>query len=296
MTTLRELFAGAASEKLTPIDQALAVDEKTHTPWYIQALVVAGAWLASLFFLAFVCLVVDWHIFGDENRTPIGVIGVVLLIATVVARHYVSGLFLAQCCLAFSLAAQGMLLFGFIPDSAGLGTATLMVTLLALALYFLFPDFLHRMVTTLAAIQLIYWWLSWTQLFPPGPPSMVLPGSRAVLLDLYFLLQLAGLLWCFLPVGRHEARRPLGYALLFSLVVMEVQPVFVLWFMDTVGESIPAAKFVYPWYAYVDSVFTAATFFFLAVWAAGGKTALDRYRPQWIAFGAFLGLFLCWRY
>jgi hypothetical protein len=293
MTTLRNLFADAAPERLSAIEQALTVDETTHTPWYIQVLIVIGAWLASFFLLFFVFCLVGQSLLQDEHRDMLGVIGAVLLVATVALRRQVSGLFPAQCCLALSLAAQGMLLFGFIPDNAEtFGWVTLLMSVIAAALYFLYPDFLHRTVTTLFAIQLSYWWICQDSIFGPSEFTLLTPGLRFLLLDLHFLATLAGILWCFLPSGWHELRRPLGYALVASLAIASVHPFVFGWFMDESSHLAAGAKVVYPWYIQIGPVITAAAFFIVTVWAAGGKPALVRYRPQWSVFVAFLGLFL----
>jgi hypothetical protein len=159
--TLRELIAGLRAEKLLADgDAALEyLNQRAEVqPWYIRTMVGFGAWLASLLLIGFVA---GFSLAMDGGYA---VIGLGLIFGAIWVRRRSGNDFPVQCALATSLAGQALFAFGF-ADLVGheefeifLGFALVVSS----ALFFLFPDRIHRVIMVLLAggslIMLLYVW------------------------------------------------------------------------------------------------------------------------------------------
>jgi uncharacterized membrane protein len=146
----------------------LPAEAGDHSPWYVRAMLGVAAWLAAVFLLAFLGIALSTAL---RNTTAAIVIGAVICgAAIVVLRMVPANVFVAQLAVASSLAGQGLIVFGLL-DHGGwrgagpwLAIAALEVVLVALA-----PEYLHRVLSTLAAavaMRMVLGALGWAALFP----------------------------------------------------------------------------------------------------------------------------------
>ncbi len=130
------------------LDEAGAiVREAESDPWYLRVLVGGAAWFAAVFFLTFLLSFSAFR--SDEGMLALGI---VLLGAALGLHRQARGLFLEQLAFALSLAGQ----FAFF---GGLGQLLdwspgfwLVMIALEAALLFLYPEAIHRFVSTLIAV------------------------------------------------------------------------------------------------------------------------------------------------
>jgi hypothetical protein len=127
------------------IAEALAGPEKRATPWYIQALIGLSGWVAAFFFIGFLVII---ELVTTETEALIA--GLIFCAGAVglrwATRH---SIFTGQLTLALSLAGQGLFITGLwqVVDNV---TLTLLITMLFEGLLLvLYPDKLHRFLSTL---------------------------------------------------------------------------------------------------------------------------------------------------
>lgn len=151
--TLREVIEKVKPGK-TEADAATQALEQDRTealeytsPWFVRALAAASAWIASLMFLVFV--------YGARiitSSTGSIAMGATLIAAAVFLRRAPMNVpFLVQLALALSLAGQAQLLTGIGEEmrAAGAALAAICLSVILIALY---PDKIHRFLSTLIAI------------------------------------------------------------------------------------------------------------------------------------------------
>lgn len=290
MKSLKELclVSGSAEsfgpERLRRVEEALIEDHRSDLPWYLRTIVAIGAWLASCFFLAFAITLIGWQ---DEHQTTIGCIGVTLLIIAVVVGRQKWGMFIGQCALAVSLAGQAMIYYGFVSEHFHpLGMATALSIGLAALLYFAYPNFLSRLMTCFAALQVTLLWIyagDNGELFS-GPQRVQSDLSQFVLL--YWAFHLGAICWCFLRQRHSVLLAPLGYALIASLAAWQVENLSNAWIRSTViTYSIPWVEWMY---FNLRIGLTALTLFGVSIWAAGGISALREKAPFFIGLALAL--------
>jgi hypothetical protein len=123
----------------------------SSTPWFVRLLIGGGAWLASLFLMVFVALLLE-----PKDETVMLVLGLVLTGGAVFLRRLEPGLFFNQCALALGLAGQGLFTFGVADATKDVPTA-LAVFALEAVLLFVYPDFIQRALSACAAsLALLY--------------------------------------------------------------------------------------------------------------------------------------------
>ncbi|MEW8187510.1 MAG: DUF4401 domain-containing protein [Candidatus Thiodiazotropha endolucinida] len=127
-------------------------------PWYIRMMVGFGAWLASLLLIGFIASIT---LMFDGGYI---IIGAALIVCAILVRQRSDRDFLVQCALAFSLAGQALVAYGF-ADIAGHGEFEIFLgfaLVISSALFFLFPDRIHRVIMVLLATgsltTLLYHW------------------------------------------------------------------------------------------------------------------------------------------
>lgn len=137
------LYRDAPDRPLPATFDAEPVDD----PWYIRALIAAGAWIAALLFILFLVATTALR----SEAATLGT-GAALLAGALGLRHAARGLFLHQLAFALSLAGQVLLTGGLGRmldwDAAVWGAALALEVLLIVA----YPDPLHRFVSTLLAV------------------------------------------------------------------------------------------------------------------------------------------------
>lgn len=289
MKSLQELcLTSGSGENFTPerlhrLEATLIEDHRSDMPWYLRVIVAIGAWLASCFFLGFAIVLIGWQ---DEHQAAIGCIGVALLIIAVAVGRQPWGIFVGQCALAVSLAGQAMIYYGFVNEHHHpLGTATAFSIGLAALLYVVFPNFLSRLMTCFAALQVT---LFWVYTGNGGEPFSTyrIQSDISQLVLLYWVFHLAAICWCFLRPRHSVLFAPLGYAFIASLAAWQVENLFNVWTYSTVISYSPA------WLAWMifhlRTSLTALTLFGVSIWAAGGMSILREKAPPWIGLALAL--------
>lgn len=184
----RGLLAAEPADAVAPVTAANALHAR---PWYIGALLGVSGWLAGLFMLGFVMLLLR-----PDRAGPAAVTGIVLLAAAWgLFKADREGAFFTQLALALSIAGQCLVLFAMTEHTRGLGAIASAALLLQTVLVLCMPNPLHRTLSTLFAT--IAWALTLRfALF--GEPEFW-RGGREVRAALGPAL--AGWLFAWLPVG-----------------------------------------------------------------------------------------------
>ncbi len=133
------------------------------TPWYVRTILCFAGWLAALFVLG--VLGMSFAAFFDR---PVGclLVGLALIgCATASFRVGRRNELMAQFGLALSLAGQALVVYGFTHMSSGnVRVIAMLVAALELGLFFIIPNFLHRVLSSIVAalavtFLLSEWWL-----------------------------------------------------------------------------------------------------------------------------------------
>jgi hypothetical protein len=267
MQTIEQMLTAMPPDRLVQVNEALADDHKNEMPGYLRFIIAVGAWLASIFFVACGTAFFGWE---AEHKPEIGATGIVILVAAVVLNRSKLGLFIDQFALALSLAGQGMIYYAFIPDNDTGISATELSVAMAVVLYVVYPSFLSRLITCVAALQITLWWLhlhgaDWV----PWLESRGTPFSAP--LFTYWLFHLALLGVCLIPARFERLLAPLGYATAISLACWQFQdaiPGIGLLVSETPKAG--TGLMLFPWRAVV----TAVALLGVAIWSAGGLSRL----------------------
>lgn len=149
------------------------VISKMSFPWYINLIVVIGAWVAAGFFISALSIArfIVWD--SSESMLPWGG---VLIIAAVLLYYYLSRkqkarkeaygiqqVFLSQIALVFSVAGHFLVLFGVARPYHSITSSVLVVFLtsgvLCILLYPLVRNFLHRFLSCLLFGVMAFTWI-----------------------------------------------------------------------------------------------------------------------------------------
>jgi hypothetical protein len=149
MTLRAQLWERLASAGIT--HGPLPADTGDRSPWYVRAMLGIAAWLAAIFLLVFLGLVLSDVL---RHATAAIVIGAVICSAAIVMLRIAgANIFVVQLAVAASLAGQGLIAFGLLEQwsdwlDAGpwIAIAAIEIVLIALA-----RDYLHRVLSTLVA-------------------------------------------------------------------------------------------------------------------------------------------------
>ena len=149
--TLDQVVERLRSERLLDSDtEALDYLARASSPqpWYVRTLVGFGAWLASLLLIGFVTSL------STIAGGGYGIVGVALIAVAILVRRSGGGDFLIQSAMASSLAGQALLAYA-VADTLGyreLENFLAVALMVSLALLFLYPDRIHRVLMLLLAI------------------------------------------------------------------------------------------------------------------------------------------------
>jgi hypothetical protein len=197
------------------------------SPWYVRAMLGIAAWIGAWFLLGFVALGLAVVV---RSATVAIVVGALCCAAAfAIFRAARENVFFTQFALVVSLAGQGLLIFGIAgdvkPDGQGFA---LTIFVLEAALAVAIPNFVHRVLTTFAAMMALSWVLrgmgAWT--LAPVIPAV---GIAVIWLN--------ESLW----VRRASVWAPIGYGLVLSLLTMST---LLMWWghMDLLGLGFGHAK------------------------------------------------------
>ncbi len=214
MTTMQTVLDQLVAEgqlspeaRATIIPALVAPDDAASPPWYVRALVGISAWIAAVLLIAF--LVGGTQLLNTAEALIVA--GLILCAVAIALRRIVpSSVFGAQLALALSMAGQALFTFGVGDRSNGVLAPVLAIILLEVVLIAIYPDMLHRFLSTVVIVgALVALLLDWN-----------LPGAVHPLVGL--LAAGAVVLWereNALAVGRVERlSRPIGYGLCVALL------------------------------------------------------------------------------
>lgn len=214
-TTVGDLLRSLRAQGLLDEEGAAAIakhlsegDGNRPLPWYLQALLGAGAWVAAGCFIAFIVLA--GLLRNEAAMLPLGLI---LVAGAAALRRFSPHVFAAQFALALSVTGHG-LIFGYVGEKSHSPLAVAAAaTVLAAALYAVYRDPLHRFLSAGAAIALWVGWLLEDRELHHGFHLAVLAETAAL-----------GLL--FGRARSVEALRPLGWAFALALPATLAAPLF----------------------------------------------------------------------
>jgi uncharacterized membrane protein len=166
MTTMQSVLDQLVDEgqlsdtaRATIIPTLAAPDDAAGTPWYVRALVGISAWIAAVLLIAF--------LIGGTQLVRSGesmiIVGLILCaVAIAIRRGVPSSIFAAQLALALSIAGQSLFCFGMADLSNTVLVIVLSLSALEIVLIALYPDTLHRFLSTVvivgALVALLFDW------------------------------------------------------------------------------------------------------------------------------------------
>ncbi len=226
-------------------------------PWFVQALLAAGAWIAAICFI--ICLGIAGFLDGGESALIAW--GAVFIIAAAMLRNLTSHIFPTQLALAVSAAGHGFLLAGAGMLFESVASVAVTALLLCLVLYPVYRDALHRFLSCLLASGCM---TAWIMMDGVGELLHVMMLAKILAIGLVFMYR-NDLTWL----------RPLGYAMALSVPVN----LFLVVLPETAAE-------MHWWPA---NVVLAGALVWLYQWVAGGWENL-RKEPLIVAVVATIGL------
>ncbi|MFO1414648.1 MAG: DUF4401 domain-containing protein [Burkholderiales bacterium] len=250
-------------------------ENEDAAPWYVTAMIGTAAWIAALFMLGFVGAALSALL---RDGGSLRVVGLVLCVAAIgVLRLRAIGLFLRQVAVAFSLAGQALVVFGFLDHHLSEPFAWAGIALFEALLVAAAADTVHHTLAALAGLVALR-----LALVTGGVPWLVAP----LLIGGVLALQLAD---ARLP-AQEALWAPLWAAL--ALVVVALPPLAFLdaFFWDYARAARPVAL------ARVGGVLAGIGW--LAVVAALVRTsgvALHARATALVAAGALVVAVCAWR-
>jgi|GEM_PF-316598 len=210
-----ELESNGLVEEQAPKGQ----EDKSSNLWYVRVLQGFAGWLAAVFMLGFLGLGV-----GGLFEYPVAmmIMGVIInASAYVFFKSKSASDFFEQMVLAFSLTGQFVFAFGLVQFFGFADRQWLvMIGLYQIILVFLMHNYLHRFLSTWFAIIALFW----------GFEYVVYSGLGSALVAGLFV-------WIWLEKTGWEAEKafyePIGYALAFTLLQLNVQSQF--WLFDLIN-------------------------------------------------------------
>lgn len=176
------------------------------SPWYVRAMLGIAGWMGAMFLLFFIGMALAWIV---KSNTAAIVVGAIFCAAAfALFRFGKENVFATQFALAVSLAGQVLFIFGIASDMKTVeGTGfPLTIFVLEAALAVAVPNFIHRVMTTFAAMMALAWMLgtfgAWT--LTPVIPAL---GVAIIWLD--------ESLWA----RRASTWAPIGYGLVLGLLL-----------------------------------------------------------------------------
>ena len=151
---LEQVLSALDQEHPLPADwrrkTAAVLEQMEETPpWYVRAMVGAGAWLASLLLIAFVT-----GVNLVTSDVAFVITGALLILGATVARRRLTGDFFHQAALATSLAGQVLLAYGVSEVADWNEFEALCYTLIVTncVLVAIYPDRIHRFLSVLVVV------------------------------------------------------------------------------------------------------------------------------------------------
>lgn len=176
-------------------------DEASTEPWFIQALLAVGAWVAAICFIVFLAIAN----LLDDTPSSLLLWGAGLLVTATCLRNLARHVFFVQFALALSVMGHACVLYGaarLFPNDHGASVAVA-ATILCIALYLLYRDATHRFLSCLLASACLTAWIARADV---AQLIHVLILAKVVLTGIVFMYR-----------TDLVALRPLGYAMALSM-------------------------------------------------------------------------------
>ncbi|GIV58211.1 MAG: hypothetical protein KatS3mg042_1124 [Rhodothermaceae bacterium] len=213
--TLDDVLARLREEGLYEADAAPSLDEGPAAradPWYVRTLLVVGAWMAGVLFVLFLSATSWLREAGPSLAT-----GLVLVAGALGLRPRLRGLFLEQLAFALSLAGQFMVASGLGRLVGWEASTWAALGLLEALLVLLYPDALHRLVSTGLAVGALT--LAIAELGMPGLVQLLLLGCATGMVGLWEAEHR------MIVAGLADRTRPVARGLAVSLAGLLLLPV-----------------------------------------------------------------------
>ncbi len=273
--TLRELLARLRAKSLFPegdapleriAEQLRKAQSGERMSYYVRALVAFGAWVAAVFFIAFLFAAefLSWDIFSRGNKSgPFFGWGLAFILSATVLRRFLTHIFPVQLALALSMAGHLLVLAGaYIHAGEEFWSVPLAAAVLCAVLYPLYRDSTHRFLSVLLMTGTLTGWL-------------LSEKELHHYLHLLIIAEAVGAGALFTRPRLPAALRPLAYALAVSLCQTAA---FALIPEDELGTP-----------GWPSGVAAALGLAWLYQWIAGGSGRL-RKEPLLIAVAVTLAL------
>ncbi|MBN8723149.1 MAG: GDYXXLXY domain-containing protein [Acidobacteria bacterium] len=157
--TLKNLLQQLNKQAFLSNEQLEAINnsnlwQKATSAWYIRLMMVFGAWIASIFFL--LAIFIAELVKSAESAL---VMGIIWIMTAVFLRRKASQTFPVQLALALSVAGHIMFCYALADIFNDALAAVISMIVLAVVLYPLYKDVLHRFLSPLSAIAFIIFWV-----------------------------------------------------------------------------------------------------------------------------------------
>jgi uncharacterized membrane protein len=177
-----------------------------NQPWYIRVMLGFSGWLGALFLMGFVGIL--FSLAKDHGIVTVCIGAGLCTLAYMLFRLPGNNDFLLQFALAVSLAGQGFFVFGLFQELRSDGAEVYLVIFVFEVLLTVYvSNWIHRFLTTLAAVFSAYFFFQQSAIFG------VIHGLVA--------LAVCGLWWSPILLRKPELLRPVAYALGFALLCTE---------------------------------------------------------------------------
>ncbi len=256
------------------VEGELPVIEDVDSPWYIKVLLATSGWLAAIFLLGFLGFLGNVILVLFLNATIFLVTGIALLgIAFTLLHLSRKGVneFVEHLAFAFSVAGQILLVFGLLklldyPDDS---VMWLTIGLVEVALLFIMPNYVHRLVSAfIAAISFAVAIYSYENL------------SSSLLIYTAFLMLVTALLWLneFKYQKMIDSIRATAYGFVLALVVITGTKLFMYTSIWQMQRASPGNEWIQPW---VGEVLLSAVALFV-VWKLLSKNQVTLFSTTWV--------------
>src|SRR5689334_21056135 len=176
MTARAELWQRLRAANL--VDGELPERSADASPWYVNAMVAFAAWIASILMLVFFGIL--FHKLFESHPAMI-VFGIVVCAGCAALMHVArKSTFVSQVAVATSLAGQALIGYGLLDQHWGAPLAWVAFAALEAVLVVAAPNYVHRVLTTIAAAWSLRVAMAYAAV---GPLFLPLAAAAFVLAD-----------------------------------------------------------------------------------------------------------------
>lgn len=156
-TSWSALWEHLRALELLPPGGPPQVTPRNNTPWYISLMLAFGGWVAGLFFIGFLAVLLFTTMDINHNQEVSLLIGGLIFLGIAWALLRKSGIFLEQFGIALGIAGMSCVAFAIIWLSESINTAYLTASLVIAATYPLMPSKIYRFLAAMTAPVMFIW-------------------------------------------------------------------------------------------------------------------------------------------